>query len=635
MGRIILNKMHWFRKQGDSPRLLSLSPIRHEHQNQDGRRKQEVESSNGHNSRSRLVGWPIHHNSKNNVNLYNVEGSVIIEKSDRYHKLKQSSSSEEKRNPILDKVRTTRLSCFRTSSNSSQADTSSASSICDNIITNKEIADCTCDVSVDQNLCDTCASTIVEPIARTFCFTDKLRAMSGKYLQSSTSRFLAKLYKNQESPLAESTPNKSASKRKNMKPKLRSFSYGALPGIEEFQKKNLNQQSEVRNENLDEEIRLLDCDDTDSGILVTDSNCSSFDSQSENQSQRFFGFEGSHSFEDGDKPMLPRKVSAYKSNTVLVRLVKNTPYEELGIVIAKKSPPGQGYVIAHIVEGGFAHREGSLLVGDEITNVNGIRFTNLTISEARQSLCTQSLNVDLLVSRLISVNESSNSTKEALVDYENAYVNKTLLNNKHIDGSHIDKFTSPLLKRQHYFQKNNNSKMFRRAIVSYGGQSKKIEASNIPNQIYNDPTNKNKSTNIDNADNITTNFCTLPRRPSSSVCTFQTVVLEKGPGKKSLGFSIVGGRDSPKGALGIFIKTILINGQAAEDGRLKAGDEILAVNGHVCHDISHAEAVKLFKSVKSGPIALHICRRVNNKQSSTKAKSCSDLIQTSVAPVEN
>ncbi|KRT79122.1 PDZ domain-containing protein [Oryctes borbonicus] len=617
--RIILNKMHWFRKQGDSPRLLSLSPIRNEHQSQDGRRKQDVESSNGHNSRSRL-GWPIHHNSKHNVNLYNVEGSVVLEKSDRYHKLKQGSSNEEKRNPILGKVRTTRLSCFRTSSNSSQADTSSGSSVGDNMITNKEIADCTCDMSAEQNICDTCALTIVEPIARTFCFTDKLRAMSGKYLQSSTSKFLAKLYKNQEPPLAESTSNKSASKRKNMNPKLRSFSYGALPGIEEFQKKNVDQQSEVRNKNLDDEIRLLDGDDTDSGILVTDSNCSSFDSQSENQSQQFsgcgeFGFEGGHGFEDRDKPMLPRKVSAYKSNTVLVRLVKNTPYEELGIVIAKKSPPGQGYVIAHIVEGGLAHREGSLSVGDEITNVNGIRFTNLTISEARLSLCTQSLNVDLLVSRLISVNESSNTKKEALVDYENAYVNKTLLNSKHIDGSHIDKFTSPLLKRQHYFQKNNNSKMFRRAIVSYGGQSKKIEASNVPNQIYNEQANKTKSTSNDNGDNITTNFCTLPRRPSSSVCTFQTVVLEKGPGRKSLGFSIVGGRDSPKGALGIFIKTILINGQAAEDGRLRAGDEILAVNGHVCHDISHAEAVKLFKSVKSGPIALHICRRVNNKQS--------------------
>jgi len=67
--------------------------------------------------------------------------------------------------------------------------------------------------------------------------------------------------------------------------------------------------------------------------------------------------------------------------------------------------------------------------------------------------------------------------------------------------------------------------------------------------------------------------------------------------------------------LGIFIKSVLPNGQAAEDGRLHAGDEILAVNGQVCHDLTHREAVQLFRNIKSGSIALHLCRRVRNRES--------------------
>ncbi|XP_063822015.1 uncharacterized protein LOC135072018 [Ostrinia nubilalis] len=609
-----------------------------------------------------------------------------------------------------------------------------------------------------------------DTIGPSSCLSAKLRAMSDRYLKSSTNKFLSKLYRpngenedevngSNDNILKSSGSSKSRKKRGGVKAKLRSFSYGALPGLDEFQKTSTSVfHDDVYQVSCDDEnVLIQDCEDADSGILVNESAASSiFDSdrissrcessashinplapchgrsvsgdqsypkprssgrlsrerisdhpkprprhtqralsldrkeilrrmpknnsnsdyaepqylqltekQKMRQRDASLGDTGIPPIPPCRKPSRGGKADKGQSEFKVVRIMRRNPSDEMGIFIAKTKLSDEGhvgYLVAHVVPGGLAEKEGTLRIGDELLNVNGRRLRDLTMAEAKDALKSGSSEIDIVICRQREKSVESRQRnvilmRESSVDYENAII---LGKEKRVDkyDVRIDRRRSQdesacnrsalsadepadsaanshshFLKGQNASYSSMNNKLLRRQVVSYGGANKDglalscagdivdVDVPDCATDRYKDRQDCDSDIQTPNA----ANFCTLPRRPRAPTHTYHTITFEKGHGKKPLGFTIVGGRDSPRGPLGIFIKSILPQGQAIDDGRLKAGDEVLAVNGQACHELAHVEALQLFKSVRSGSIELRVCRRVKNSQS-TKAKSCTDLL---------
>ncbi|KAM9769171.1 ras-associating and dilute domain-containing protein isoform 1-T2 [Menidia menidia] len=86
-----------------------------------------------------------------------------------------------------------------------------------------------------------------------------------------------------------------------------------------------------------------------------------------------------------------------------------------------------------------------------------------------------------------------------------------------------------------------------------------------------------------------------PGAPSlpDDLCVVFVVELDKGP--FGLGMGLIDGLHTPLNAPGIYIRTLIPDGPAASDGRLRIGDRILAVNGTSLIGADYQSAVDLIR----------------------------------------
>ncbi|KAK8769872.1 hypothetical protein V5799_013666 [Amblyomma americanum] len=290
------------------------------------------------------------------------------------------------------------------------------------------------------------------------------------------------------------------------------------------------------------------------------------------------------------------------ARVLAVRLAKDSR-GELGVYIKGKcGPDGSvlGYVVADLEQDGPAARSGQLRKGDELLVINGHQVQGVEIEEARQLLATPDQVVHLLVAR----------QEEAEEDYSEDPLASSPSNG-------VSRLAEP-----------HRVPAERRASISHPGAAANYNT--IP-EVSEDCEKDNQVTQQYSSGVL----CTLPRRPRhhhntgssgsvpgvSSGSELLTVTFVKGPGRGALGFSVVGGRDSPRGALGIYVRRIFPGGQA--EGLLREGDQLLSLNGEPFEGLSHAEAIAAFKRVRQGELVLRVARRP--PKNSQVSKSCCNL----------
>ena len=280
----------------------------------------------------------------------------------------------------------------------------------------------------------------------------------------------------------------------------------------------------------------------------------------------------------------------------------------LGVSVERKEAVRPFYVISKMDANGEAAKSKHFRIGDEIVRVCGRRLRGMSIVEARNALRTCSGTVELQIARQptfafgeelgdtwgdILIRTRSDSEVWTLKQEKATEVPRSVDAAVQERTSSQCKVVGALMKDG----KNLSASSMERMEIESAAALKREPSQKVTGMRKFHVVRKRA-----------VNPISCSRRTTSLSMDLLTITLEKGAPKK-LGFSIVGGSDSSKGSMGIFVKDIMAGGQAAEEGTLKVGDEILAINGMSMNGLTHAKALQTFKVAKAGKLVLYVGRR--------------------------
>uniref|UniRef100_A0A8C8VK10 Protein scribble homolog n=1 Tax=Pelusios castaneus TaxID=367368 RepID=A0A8C8VK10_9SAUR len=305
-----------------------------------------------------------------------------------------------------------------------------------------------------------------------------------------------------------------------------------------------------------------------------------------------------------------------------------------------------GIFISRIAEGGAAHQDGTLHVGDRVISINGVDMTEARHDQAVALLTASSPTIALLVERegaeQLSEGDSpvvqrvrthsppplpnhGESPPEETPLLQRSHVPKGLEDQYPIEEIYLVKAGGPLGlsivggsdHSSHPFGIHEPG-VFISKVIPHGLASRsglrvgdrilEVNAVDLRHATHQEAVNALLSS--------TQELSMLVRRDPAPP-GMQEICIEKAPGEK-LGISIRGGAKGHAGNPfdptdeGIFISKVSSSGAAARDGRLKVGMRILEVNQQSLLGMTHTEAVQILRSVGDKLLVL-VCDGFDSK----------------------
>ncbi|XP_070564544.1 multiple PDZ domain protein-like [Ptychodera flava] len=284
-----------------------------------------------------------------------------------------------------------------------------------------------------------------------------------------------------------------------------------------------------------------------------------------------------------------------------VRTVQLTrvPNKSLGISIVGgrtgEGPIAQGIFIKHVLEDSPAGRNGTLKTGDRILEVNGHDLRTATHDQAVEVIRNATSPVTFLIQSL---------APSACPD--------DLELGRPSQDEDLEIFSATVATVQ---SASVSEDPFEVGVVK--GSPQKIQdpaedGGDDDEELVDDVMEVNDSTSHSEDEHSGDEFGYSWEKISNKYGDIpgELFLIELEKNEYGLGLSLAGNKDRNKAS--VFIVGIRPDGAAAQDGRIKVGDEILEINGTVLYGRSHQNASAIIKGIQGNIVKLVIIRNEDN-----------------------